>query len=132
VNESPPDLAALAPDAPRAMVDACMGALAKDPAERPPSAAAFAAMLAGTPTVPYGGPVGAVPEVEKTRVLPAPAAQAGAAPTAVVPPVAAGAPAARVRRPRPPALARLLPGALGVLLAGGGAVAPAVRPGPPS
>ena len=44
--EAPPDLAVERPDLPIAATDAVMGALAKQPADRPPSASAFVAALA--------------------------------------------------------------------------------------
>jgi tRNA A-37 threonylcarbamoyl transferase component Bud32 len=44
-NRAPPDLGALRPDLPRAVVEAVAQAMAKDPARRPASAGAFAARL---------------------------------------------------------------------------------------
>jgi eukaryotic-like serine/threonine-protein kinase len=45
VHKPPPPLATLAPGVPPAMVAVCERALAKDPADRPPSAGAFAGQL---------------------------------------------------------------------------------------
>ena len=78
MNEPPPPLAELAPHAPPQVVEACERALAKDPARRPPSAIAFASMVAGRSTgvetrpVSPAGPPGAADAA--TQVLPAPAA----------------------------------------------------------
>ncbi|HEX2266977.1 MAG TPA: protein kinase [Actinomycetota bacterium] len=47
VNQPPPPVRDLAPDVPTRIATACDKALAKAPEERPPSAAAFAAMLNG-------------------------------------------------------------------------------------
>jgi eukaryotic-like serine/threonine-protein kinase len=72
IDQSPPALAALAPDASAHVVAACERALAKDPAARPPSAAAFAAMLTGQaqePTRPRGEQTAVLPPPEPTGVL---------------------------------------------------------------
>jgi serine/threonine protein kinase len=45
VQDQPPSLRKLAPDAPHEVVSACERALAKDPAQRPASARSFASML---------------------------------------------------------------------------------------
>ena len=57
VHNSPPPLAELAPGVPPAMAAACERALAKDPADRPPSAGAFAGQLTAAVTVPHPGPL---------------------------------------------------------------------------
>jgi len=64
IDRAPPDLLEIAPDVDRRVAGACQRALAKDPASRPPSAAAFAAMLTGQTEVP------AAPVREETLILP--------------------------------------------------------------
>jgi len=110
VQRQPPPLGELAADVPPHVVAACEQALAKDPAARPASAAAFAAMLlsaegaaatvAPARTAAPGGPATtlALPPVEPTAVL------GGEPPTA--------------RRPRPNRLAPwIIAGVLVALLA---------------
>ena len=83
VNAQAPPLALVAPSTPPSLVAACERALAKDPAARPPSAAAFARLL--RPPTPAAPP---------TRPLPVPAGSAAS--TAELAPAR---PAGR-RRPR--------------------------------
>jgi len=64
IDQAPPDLAGLAPDVDPQVAMTCQRALGKDPASRPASAAAFAAMLTGQTQVP------APPAREETVILP--------------------------------------------------------------
>lgn len=116
VHEQPLDVGALAPEAPPAVVAACMQALAKDPSRRPPSAAAFAAMLGPAPTVPSEHDGAPPATADRTEVLPVVGSPAPAAQTAVIAPNdVAGVP--RLRRSRPPVVPWLLLLALIGLLA---------------
>jgi serine/threonine protein kinase len=81
IEQAPPDLAELAPDVDPRVATTCLRALAKHPADRPSSAAAFAAMLTGQTAVP------AAPSHEQTLVLPP------AEPTGVLEPPAVPQPA---------------------------------------
>ncbi len=97
VRELPPPLAPLAPNAPSYVVAACERALAKEPGDRPPSAAAFAAMLRDPAPVsdPQGTQGSTLPnEVrqEPTEVLPPPTG------TAVLPAVTTSTPEGPPRR----------------------------------
>jgi eukaryotic-like serine/threonine-protein kinase len=122
LHARPAPLGAVAPRVPPALAAACERALAKDPAARPPSAAALAALLRSTvapgpvprPLVPAGpaapAEVGTPTPVHPPALVPPPAPVLGAATPAHPPaplhrPAASGAPrtrgaAARVRRRR--------------------------------
>jgi eukaryotic-like serine/threonine-protein kinase len=89
IDQAPPDLAELAPDVDPHVAMTCRRALAKDPARRPPSAAAFAAMLTGQTEV------SARPEPEQTLNLPPAEATTVLESTAIPPP--AGSRGARKR-----------------------------------
>jgi serine/threonine-protein kinase len=76
LDQPPPPVRDVAPEVPSQIADATEAALAKDPAARPASAAAFAAMLAGRvapPTAVRAGPESTMvlPPREPTAVLPA-------------------------------------------------------------
>jgi serine/threonine protein kinase len=77
VHAQPPPLGAVAPSVPPALAAACERALAKDPAARPPSAAALAALLRSTlpagPTPPQPVPT---PAGSPSPTHPPPAAPA--------------------------------------------------------
>jgi eukaryotic-like serine/threonine-protein kinase len=105
VHAQPPPLGAVAPSVPPALAAACERALAKDPADRPPSAAALAALLRST--LPAGPP--------PRRPVPAPV-------PAHPPPAGPGAPT--TPRPGPGATGRLGPRG-----GGRGPAAPRVRRG---
>jgi serine/threonine-protein kinase len=81
IDQTPPLLAELAPDLAQHVAMACQRALAKDPAARPPSAAAFAGMLTGQTHVP------APSAREETVVLP-PAERTSVLESAAIPPPA--------------------------------------------
>jgi len=107
VNDEPPPLGELAPDAPEHVVNAIHQALAKDPAARPPSAQEFAALLrtpAGTAAddalSAEGEPTQVALPPSGTAVLPV-IADRGTPPTGL-PVVSPEAPAGRPGRPRPP------------------------------
>jgi tRNA A-37 threonylcarbamoyl transferase component Bud32 len=68
-QEAPPSLGRALPDLPGHVAAACERALAKDPDDRPPSAAAFAAML----RAPRGDQTEIIP-AERTAELPTPGA----------------------------------------------------------
>jgi eukaryotic-like serine/threonine-protein kinase len=68
VQDEPPPLRTLAPDVPDNVVAACHQALAKNPADRPPSARAFAAMLL-SPADATEAVAAIEPDGEQTRVL---------------------------------------------------------------
>jgi hypothetical protein len=96
-REIPVPVSERAPEVPAALADACQQALAKDPAARPASAAAFAEMLRASAR-DVGAPAtarvaGAVPG-DTTQVMPADR-------TAVLPVEAGDAPAAPVTRTAP-------------------------------
>jgi tRNA A-37 threonylcarbamoyl transferase component Bud32 len=87
VSNEPRPVQALAPHVPAGVAEVCMRALAKDPADRPVSAAEMAAMLHGgaAATIPISGagkpsgagsPTAVLPSAGSTQVLPRPAAQA--------------------------------------------------------
>jgi serine/threonine protein kinase len=83
IDQAPPDLAELAPDADPPVAITCQRALAKDPAARPPSAAAFAAMLTGQaelPATPAREPTLLLPPAERTSVLESPTIPPAAGP----------------------------------------------------
>jgi serine/threonine protein kinase len=72
IEQAPPDLAEVAPDVDPHVVMACQLALIKDPAARPPSAAAFASMLTGEthpPAPPRREDTVILPPAERTSVL---------------------------------------------------------------
>jgi eukaryotic-like serine/threonine-protein kinase len=96
VNARPAPLALVAPATPPALAAACEHALAKDPAARPPSAAAFARLLRSpAPTGPATRPLPLAASPPPTHRAPAGAA----APTAeLAPPRPAGRGRPRVRR----------------------------------
>jgi eukaryotic-like serine/threonine-protein kinase len=86
VNASPPPLREVAPATPPFLIAACHQAMAKDPAARPPTAAAFANLVQGK-----------VPGSTSTHPLPVAAASVPGATAAVpLPPLRSG-----LRRPRP-------------------------------
>jgi serine/threonine protein kinase len=98
VRETPVPVRELAPHVPEALAAACERALAKDPASRPPSAAAFSAMLSG-------GPAGDTAADPSAPVDPGPASTtqviSGPEPTATLPeasPPVAGRPGPPRRR----------------------------------
>lgn len=94
VRDDPEPVEQVAPDVPPNVAAATMAALAKDPADRPPSAAAFASML-GDPTVPLPSsdratqtrPIPRVSSDEETTPLPP---VAGGPQTTPLPSVARG------------------------------------------
>jgi eukaryotic-like serine/threonine-protein kinase len=91
VNATPPPLRDVAPSAPPSLIAACHQAMAKDPSDRPPSAAAFAALLQAPgpePASPHPLGVTAIPSTRPLR-LPAPA---GARRPAAVPDVTGAVP----------------------------------------
>src|SRR6266542_4333669 len=97
VRETPVPVHELAPHVPEALAAACERALAKDPASRPPSAAAFSAMLSGAPVgVAAGNPIAPVDPgpAATTQVI------SGPEPTAALPAAAAPSSTPRRRRPR--------------------------------
>ncbi len=97
VHEDPVPVRQLAPRVPETLAAACERALAKDPASRPPSAAAFSAMLSGAPVgVAAGDPIAPVDPgpAATTQVI------SGPEPTAALPAAAAPSSTPRRRRPR--------------------------------
>ena len=109
VNAEPVPLAEVAPSTPPSLVAACEQAMAKDPAARPPSAAAFARLVAapGRDPAPIR-PLRASITGPRTRPIRTPVARprtrplgwAAASPRATVPLRAAAPPATRPRRTR--------------------------------
>jgi eukaryotic-like serine/threonine-protein kinase len=96
VNARPAPLALVAPAMPPALAAACEHALAKDPAARPPSAAAFARLLRSpAPAGPATRPLPLAASPPPTHRAPAGAA---ALPAELAPPRPAGRGRPRVRR----------------------------------
>jgi serine/threonine protein kinase len=83
IDQAPPDIAGLAPDVDPHVAMTCQRALAKDPASRPASAVAFAAMLTGrteVPVTPAHEQTLILPPAERTSVLEPPAVPESAGP----------------------------------------------------
>jgi hypothetical protein len=79
VHAHPAPLRAVAPQAPPALAAACEHALAKDPADRPPSTAALAALLRSTvPAAPTQGHPGPATTGSPTRPIDRPLGPVGA------------------------------------------------------
>jgi len=95
LNAQPASLGLVAPSTPPSLVRACEHALAKDPAARPASAAAFARLLRSPAAAPATRPLPVAAPV--TRPLPV----AAAAPVTRTLPSGPARPEARPARPRP-------------------------------
>jgi serine/threonine-protein kinase len=113
VHQAPPSLVTMRPDLPASLVRAVEQALAKDPADRPASAAAFAAMLRGQDQAQ------ATAVLPVTNGLPTPPSE-DAAPTTAFAPVAPMAPTPPAPVPAPAAVRRRRRGSvlLAALIAG--------------
>jgi len=109
VNEPPPPLAEVAPSVPRPIADVVMVALAKDPADRHPGAAAFATALAAGAAEALGAgwlaesevPVMGVARLATSEVPP----ERPSNPTVIVDPGPSGAAPAPGPAPVPPSAA---------------------------